>query len=344
MSAMDMGLDYTEPVSDFENPRISSWAKASLVLGLVSVGTILATIVAFISISKMPSDGVSVGFTGIPLVFGVLAVVAARIAKKRILMTDLEGDSVANAGQALGVIGLVIVAFVVIYVLMQERLGAFSEEFFHWETIKKSWPSVGRGFLTTLKLAVVSEVFILITGLAVAMLRISRFKTLRFLAAAYIDIIRGLPLILQLFIIYFGLWYLGLNFTMFTAGVVALTVCYAAYEAEIFRAGIESVHKGQMEASRSLGMTYFQSMRYVVLPQAVRRVIPPLSNEFIMLTKDTALIAFIGMGEAFLKGKEAMGRFANVTPLVGVAVFFLIITLPAMHGVRYLEKRLSRSD
>jgi len=190
----------------------------------------------------------------------------------------------------------------------------------------------------------VSEIFILIFGLIVAILRISRFRTFRFLSAVYIDVIRGLPLILLIFIIYFGLSYLGLNFSRFQAGVVSLTVCYAAYEAEIFRAGIESIHKGQVEASRSLGMTYLQSMRYVVLPQAIRRVIPPLSNEFIMLTKDTALVAFIGLSEAFLVGKEAMGRDANVTPLVGVALFFLLVTIPAMRGVRYLEKRLARGD
>jgi ABC-type amino acid transport system permease subunit len=99
-----------------------------------------------------------------------------------------------------------------------------------------------------------------------------------------------------------------------------------------------------MEASRSLGMTYMQSMRYIVLPQAVRRVIPPLSNEFVMLTKDTALLAFIGLSEAFLVGKEGMGKVANVTPLVGVAFFFLLVTIPAMRGVQYLEKRLARGD
>lgn len=344
MSAMDMELDYGEPISDFERSDVSGWAKASLVLGLISVTTVVGTIVTLMSISDQPSHGVSLAFTGLPVIGGVLAIVTARIAKRRIIMTDLEGDSLASAGQALGIIGLVLAGLIVFYMLMHGKLADFSSEFLKWETIKASWPDVGKGFLTTLKLAVISEFCILIAGLFVAMLRISRFRTFRTIAAVYIDIIRGLPLILLIFIIYFGLSYLGLNFNMFTAGVVALTVCYAAYEAEIFRTGIESIHKGQMEASRSLGMTYLQSMRYVVLPQAIRRVIPPLSNEFIMLTKDTALVAFIGMGEAFMMGKEAMGRFANVTPLVGVAFFFLLVTIPAMQGVRYLEKRLARGD
>lgn len=282
--------------------------------------------------------------TAFPVFGAILAIIFARIAKKEIIHTDLEGDGLATAGQTLGIVGLVIAAGVLFYVLMQDRLAELARDYFNMETIKDWWPDVARGFVTTLEVAVVSEVFILIAGLLVALLRISRLRVFRFMAVVYIDVIRGLPLILQIFIIYFGLSYLGLNLSRFTAGVVALTVCYAAYEAEIFRAGIESVHKGQMEASRSLGMTYLQSMRYVVLPQAIRRVIPPLSNEFIMLTKDTALLAFIGLTEAFMMGKEGMGQAANVTPLVGVAVFFLLVTIPAMRVVQYLEKRLARGD
>ncbi|HEY5526845.1 MAG TPA: ABC transporter permease subunit [Candidatus Anoxymicrobiaceae bacterium] len=322
------GLDTTtssslipgEPVSEFEKPDVSGWAKASLIMGIL-------------------------GLTALPVIGGILAIVFARIAKKRILMSDvLKGDGLATAGQTLGIISLVLAGLFVFGLLMQERLRAFVADFFNWDTIKFWWPKVGRAFLTTLKLAVVSEFFILIVGLFIALMRISKLKVFRFMATVYIDVIRGLPLILLIFIIYFGLSYLGLNLSRFAAGAVALTVCYAAYEAEIFRAGIESIHKGQMEASRSLGMTYLQSMRYVVLPQAVRRVIPPLSNEFIMLTKDTALVAFIGLSEAFLVGKEGMGRDANVTPLVGVALFFLLVTIPAMRVVQYLEVRLAKGD
>jgi len=306
-------------LSSFEEPGVSGWAKASLVMGIL-------------------------GLTALPVFGAVLAIVFARIAKKQILHSDLKGDGLATAGQTLGIIGLVLVAIGIYVLLMQDNLRAFFDDFFNWNTIKKWWPTVGRGFVVTLYTAVIAEFFILIWGLVLALLRISKVKVFRVLAIIYIDVIRGLPLILQIFIIYFGLSYLGLNFSRFTAGIVALTVCYGAYEAEIYRAGIESIHKGQMEASRSLGMTYMQSMRYIVLPQAVRRVIPPLSNEFVMLTKDTALLAFIGYSEAFLVGKEGMGKAANVTPLVGVAFFFLLVTIPAMRGVQYLEKRLARGD
>lgn len=332
-----------EQAPEPESQGISGWAKASLATGVASIVAFIAIVIvlALLDVSRL------VWILGTSLVPGagsILAIVFARVAKKRILHSDLRGDGLASAGQVLGIVGLVLVFGAVFYILMQDRLKAFVHDFFNWETIEFWWPEVARAFLINLKLAVVSEFFILIVGLFFALLRLSKLKALRVMATVYIDVIRGLPLILLIFIIYFGLSYLGLNFSRFTAGVVALTVCYAAYEAEIFRAGIESIHKGQMEASRSLGMTYMKSMRYVVLPQAIRRVIPPLSNEFIMLTKDTALVAFIGLAEAFQVGKEGMGRDANVTPLVGVALFFLLVTIPGMRVVQYLETRLAKGD
>lgn len=209
-----------------------------------------------------------------------------------------------------------------------------------WE----SMPYLLRGMWITIKLAVVSEVCILILGLLLSLVRISKVRVFRFLAAVYIDVVRGIPLILQIVIIYFGLGHLGLNLDRFTAGVLALTVCYAAYEAEIFRSGIESIDKGQMEAARSLGMGYMKSMRYVILPQAVRRVIPPLSNEFIALLKDTALVSVIALAEVFQRGRELMGTLASVTPLVGVAICYLMLTIPLMRLVQYIEKRMARGD
>lgn len=302
-----------------EKPEKSNWAKWSLAMGIA-------------------------GLTVLPVIGAVLAIVFSVLAKKEILTTDREGMGLAMAGRTLGVLGVVLPALALIGFLMRERVKLFLDEFVNWDIMKKSIPNLGRAFLVNLKLAVVAEICILIFGLFVALVRISRVKVLRFLAAVYIDVIRGLPLILQIVIIYFGLSYLGLNLNRFSAGVLALTICYAAYEAEIFRAGIESIDKGQMEASRSLGMTYLQSMRYVVLPQAVRRVIPPLSNEFIALLKDTALVSTIGLLEIFLQGRDLMGRYASVTPLVGVALFFLLVTLPLMRLVQYMEKRLARGD
>lgn len=226
----------------------------------------------------------------------------------------------------------------------ESEISNFFKEFFNWRILWESMPYIMQGFLLTLRLALVSEVCILALGLIVSLIRISRISVFRFIAAIYIDVIRGMPLLLQIFIIYFGLGYIGLNLNQFTAGVLALTICYAAYEAEIFRAGIESIHKGQMEAARSLGMGYLKAMRYIVLPQAFRRVIPPLSNEFIALLKDTALVSVIALSEVLYRGRELMGQKANVTPLVGVALCYLVVTIPLMRLVQYMENQLAKSD
>ncbi len=272
----------------------------------------------------------------VAVLVGVIVILVIRMLSahegRRVALSLCVGVSVIAAG--LGI-------FFLTYL---EPVDRFLSEFLNWDIFVKTWEYVIRGLVATIALAVVSEVFILILGLVVALTRISRVRVFRYAAAVYIDVIRGMPLILQIAVIYFGLGYLGLNLSRFMAGVMALTVCYAAYEAEIFRAGIESIHKGQMEAARSLGMGYLKAMRYVVLPQAVRNVIPPLSNEFIALLKDTSLVMLIGFAEVFFRGKEMMGRYANITPLVWAAICYLIITIPLMRLVQYMTTRLSLKD
>lgn len=282
----------------------------------------------------------------LPGVGAVLAIVYGALAKREIKRDELElrGSKWATAGITLGILGIVLPLVALGLYLGRAQVKDFFSEFFNLKVLRESMPYLLKGLLITIKLALVSEVCILFLGLVVALVRISRIKVFRAIAAVYIDVIRGIPLILQIVIIYFGLGHLGLNLDRFTAGVLALTICYAAYEAEIFRAGIESIHKGQMEAARSLGMGYLKAMRFVVLPQAVRRVIPPLSNEFIALLKDTALVSVISLSEVFQRGRELMGWKANVTPLVGVALCYLIITIPLMRVVQYIEKGLAKTD
>lgn len=241
-------------------------------------------------------------------------------------------------------LSLGLLAFLVVFFLRFEAGKTIINEFFNPSTFRKSMPYVLKGLSLTVRLALFSEVFILIVGLLIALARISRIPVLRILAVIYIDVIRGMPLLLQIFIVYYGLAYMGFKLDPFVAGVASLTICYAAYEAEIFRAGIESIHKGQMEAARSLGMGYLQAMRYVILPQAVRNVIPPLSNEFIALLKDTALLSVIALAEVLRRATEMMGKYYNVTPLVCAAVCYLIITLPLMRLVQYMTRKLSAGD
>jgi len=280
------------------------------------------------------------------LLWSWLALVAALVAVVCILSVRMLRTNQRRAVLLALVNGLVVLAVGVLISLLKETssVNRFLNEFLNWDIFVRTWRYVIKGLVVTIELAVVAEVFILILGLIVALVRISRIQVFRVTAAVYIDVIRGMPLILQIFVIYFGLGYLGLNLSRFMAGVLALTVCYAAYEAEIFRAGIESIHKGQMEAARSLGMGYFKAMRYVVLPQAVRNVIPPLSNEFIALLKDTALVALIGLAEVFFRGKEMMGRYANITPLVFAGICYLIVTIPLMRLVQRMTNRLTIGD
>jgi len=237
-----------------------------------------------------------------------------------------------------------LIAFGIVYLVKFERGQEFVDEFLNWKIFKETFWYVFTGLRITVTVALVSEVFILVAGLLVALVRISRVKLFRGLAAVYIDVIRGIPLLLQIFIVYYGVAILGLKMNIFWAGVLALTICYAAYEAEIFRAGIESIHKGQMEAARSLGMGYFKAMRFVILPQAIRNVIPPLSNEFIALLKDTALLSVIGLAEITRRSSEMFGKKFNITPFVVGAVCYLIVTIPLMRLVQYVNKRLSVSD
>jgi polar amino acid transport system permease protein len=198
-----------------------------------------------------------------------------------------------------------------------------------------AFPDVWAGFQVNLKLMVVSEILVLIFALAVAVIRGlpgRGARPLRALMIVYTDFFRGTPLILVAFVVGFGLP--ALNFKIistrsnFTYGVIALTLVYTAYVTEVYRAGIESVHPSQRMAARSLGLSYWQSMRFVVIPQAVRRVIPPLLNDFIGLQKDTALVSVIGVAEAALQAQAYSQTYANFTSYTVAAVLFILLTIP----------------
>lgn len=176
-------------------------------------------------------------------------------------------------------------------------------------------------------------------GLILALLRLSRFRVVKYLAGAYIDFFRGLPLLLLLVFVYSGLAIAGLRLTALMAAVISLTLCYGAYSAEIFRAGIQAISKGQTEAARSLGMSGGQAMRYVILPQAVKLVVPPLTNEFIAMIKDTSLLSVISVPELLFTAKEKMGVVANPTPLTVAAIIYVVFTIPLIRLAAKLEKR-----
>jgi polar amino acid transport system permease protein len=209
------------------------------------------------------------------------------------------------------------------------------QTFFSPHDFRVAFPNVWAGFQVNLKLMVVAEALVLVFALAVAVVRGlpgRGAKPLRALMIVYTDFFRGTPLILVAFVIGFGLPALNVSAisgrSNFTYGVVALTLVYTAYVTEVYRAGIESVHPSQRMAARSLGLSYWQSMRYVVIPQAVRRVIPPLLNDFVGLQKDTALVTVIGVAEAAQQAQQFSQNNYNFTSYVVAAVFFILLTIP----------------
>ncbi len=214
-----------------------------------------------------------------------------------------------------------------------------------------AFPQVWAGFQVNLKLMVVAEILVLIFALAVAVIRGlpgPGAKPLRALMIVYTDFFRGTPLILVAFVIGFGLPALNIKGistrSNFTYGVIALTLVYTAYVTEVYRAGIESVHPSQRMAARSLGLSYWQSMRYVVIPQAVRRVIPPLLNDFIGLQKDTALVSVIGVAEAALQAQAYSQTYANFTSYTVAAVLFVLLTIPLARFTDHLIAARERRE
>jgi polar amino acid transport system permease protein len=228
-------------------------------------------------------------------------------------------------------------------------VGRFLHTFFSPLDFLRAVPQVWNGFQYNIKLMLVAEALVLVLALFVAIVRgLPGRAAVPFRAAAivYTDIFRGTPLVLVLFMIlgFSTLNILGLSSqSLFVDGVIALTLVYTAYVTEVYRAGIESVHPSQRMAARSLGLTYTQALRYVVLPQAIRRVIPPLLNDFIGLQKDTALITVIGLTEAVAQANFYATDYFNYAGLTVAAVFFIILTIPLArftdHIIKEREKR-----
>jgi polar amino acid transport system permease protein len=228
-------------------------------------------------------------------------------------------------------------------------VGQFLHEFFSPLDFLRAVPAIWDGFKINLKIMFIAEAFVLVFALLVAVVRGLPGRAaapLRGVAILYTDIFRGTPLILVLLIVqgFASLNYFGLSSgSLLTNAVIALTLVYTAYVTEVFRAGIESVHPSQRMAARSLGLSYMQAMRFVVLPQAIRRVIPPLLNDFVGLQKDTALVTIIGVFEAVAQAEQYSSDYLNDTAFTVAAVFFILLTIPLArftdHLIRQRERR-----
>ncbi|GAA4200271.1 amino acid ABC transporter permease [Microbispora amethystogenes] len=243
---------------------------------------------------------------------------------------------------------IVVVVALVVGITKSPGWPRVQETFLSPEAFVAALPDVLRGFLLNIKIFLIAEAFILVVGLLVALVRGLRspvFFPLRALAVLYTDVFRGIPTILLIYLVGFGIPALqlqGAPSDPVTLGIIALVLSYGAYVAEVFRAGIESVHPSQRAAARSLALSHGQTMRYVVLPQAVRRVVPPLLNDFVSLQKDTALVAVLGPLEALRQAYIHASYDFNYTPYLAAALLFIALTVPMARLTDHLAARVAR--
>jgi polar amino acid transport system permease protein len=230
-------------------------------------------------------------------------------------------------------------------------VGKFLHAFFSPLGLRRAVPQVWDGFQTNIKMMVIAEVLVLVFALVVAIVRGLPGRAtfpLRAIAIVYTDFFRGTPLILVALVSALGLPSLQLavvsHQSLVTYGVLSLTIVYTAYVTEVYRAGIESVHPSQRMAARSLGLTYAQTLRHVVLPQAIRRVVPPLLNDFIGLQKDTAIITVIGVTDALAQAGFYSNDFFSYTGYMVAAIFFVILTIPFARFTDNLIKQRERRE
>ena len=335
-------------------------ARARVAVALSSSSVLLAVAGGVVALLRSGStdNGFLILFTAaFPL--AVFALAFGRLAETRIVERDgsLRDEAAARLSRRIAVGGITVSA------LLALGLGIWSawtgledvqEVFFSLPDLGDSAGLVFDGFVLNIKIFVVAEIIVLAWGLTIAIARDLPGRAaapLRWFAVAYVDIFRGLPAIITIYLVVFGLpltqlsivpgpeaSFLGFD-QVEMLGILALVLVYGAYVAEVYRSGIESVHWSQRAAARGLGLSGGQSMRYVVVPQAVRRVIPPLMNDFIGLQKDTALLNIAGIFEGFAAASNYANNNFNLSSVTGLGICFLVITIPMTRFTDFLVKR-----
>lgn len=204
------------------------------------------------------------------------------------------------------------------------------------------FPFYLEGIKVTLLLSLLTVIFGTILGLIICILKLSKYKILKSIATIYVEIIRGTPLIVQLIIIHYGF---NLNITEIASATIALSINSAAYISEIIRAGIVSINTGQMEAARSLGMNHFQAMKLIIIPQAIKNILPALGNEFIVLIKESAIVSYIGLADIMYKANQIRSiTYLTLEPLLVAAIIYFIITFTISKFIQYFERKLNKDN
>jgi polar amino acid transport system permease protein len=250
------------------------------------------------------------------------------------------------------VVGIGLAALVVAFLafVLAANHGSVRSVMFNMSNIWSSRTAVLRGFWINVRMFIVAEAIVLVWALVIAVVRLLPGRAaapVRILAIVYTDVLRGVPAIITIYLVGFGFALAGVwpfnhltgNTQLFWLGVFALVLVYGAYVAEVYRAGLESVHWSQTAAARGLGLTQWQTLRHVVIPQAIRRIMPPLLNDFVALQKDTALVSILGVVEALGAAQLLKNQQFNLSPVTGAAICFLVITIPFTRLVDYLIKR-----
>ncbi|MFP5224347.1 MAG: amino acid ABC transporter permease [Actinomycetota bacterium] len=283
------------------------------------------------------------GDLSVPL--GLLALAAGLVGRYQALAHGLPGQKIATRAAGLGA-AITLAAFLIgADQAGTLRLDRFGRAYLDIDILLALPAGLLRGLRNTLGAAALAEILAIVIGLVIALLAISPRKRTRYPAVAYTDIVRGLPLLVLTSLVFFGTTKIGLRLQPFHAIVISLAINASAYCAEIFRAGIQAIPEGQMEAARSLGMPRILAMQYIVVPQAIRQVIPPLVSEFIALIKDTAIVFFIvgftaRTADVFGVARTAAASTFSPTPYLAAAITYLIFTVPLARLVGKLELRL----
>jgi polar amino acid transport system permease protein len=333
---------------------------------LLALGVVVVVLVGM-ALAVLRSSKTGNGFLGyfcLAFPVAIAALFYGRRAEAAVVDVDgpVQDEERARRSRRIAVGGIVLATLLTFGLAVWASLDGLTDvgnTFFSLEHIFDSLPDVWEGFKLNIAIFIVAEVFVLIWGLIVAIVRQLPGRAaapLRWLAVVYVDVFRGLPAIVTIYLIVFGLPLTQLpiveetadvDFTvlgvqvdqLFILGVLALVLVYGAYVAEVYRSGIESIHWSQRAAARGLGLSQGQSLRFVVVPQAVRRVIPPLMNDFIGLQKDTALLNIVGVLEGFNLARIYAGNHFNLSSVTGLGICFLIITIPMTRLTDYLVKR-----